>query len=271
MLSCQYICNGSIAWHHLVLKYMYMAYSKNPHLPRVRMRAVVLVRQGWGIRKTARYLGYHHTAVMKWCKKADQLRIPNARYVVPTKSSRPHSHPNSLKPEIVDAIIKQRKKNNRCAEVVHQELLNKGVSVSLSSVKRTLDRNGFLKKRSIYKRWHRTTERPLALKPGDLVQVDTIHLGPCNANRLYVYTLLDVFSRWAWAGVSLKINTYKSLQFVKLAQNNAVFRFNMLQSDHGQEFSTYFTEHIQIRGHKHRHIRIRKPIDLNLINMLSFF
>lgn len=175
-----------------------MAYSKNPHLPWVRMRAVVLVRQGWSIRKTARYLGYHRTAVMKWCKKADQLRIPNARYVIPTKSSRPHSHPNKLKPEIVDAIIKQRKKNNRCAEVVHQELLNKGVSVSLSSVKRTLDRNGLLKKRSPWKRYHRTTERPLALKPGDLVQIDTIHLGPCDIKRLYVYTLLDVFSRWAW-------------------------------------------------------------------------
>lgn len=236
-----------------------MAYSKNPHLPRVRMQAVFLVRQGWSIRKTARHLGFHHTAVMRWLNKASM--ITDHRYVIPTKSSRPHSHPNSLKQELIDAIVKQRKKNNRCAEVVHQELLNKDISVSLSSVKRTLDRQGLLKKRSPWKRYHKGIERPEIALPGDLVQIDTIHLGPCDINRLYVYTLLDVCSRWAWAEVGLRINTYKSLRFVNYAQNKALFKFNMLQSDHGQEFSTYFTENIQLKGLKHRHTRIRKPID----------
>lgn len=237
-----------------------MAYSKNPHLPRVRMQAVLLVRQGWSIRRTARYLGFHHTAVMRWLEKTPRI-INKRTLIIPTLSSRPHSHPNKLKPELIDAIVKQRKKNNRCAEVVHQELLNKSILVSLSSVKRTLDRQGLLKKRSKYKRYHRSMPKPEIASPGDLVQIDTIHLGPWYDRRLYVYTLLDVFSRWAWAGASLRINTYKSLKFIKKAQDNALFRFNVLQSDHGSEFSTYFTENIQIRGYKHRHIRVRQAID----------
>ena len=115
-----------------------MSYSKNPHLPLVRMQAVSLVRGGWSARKTARYLGFHHTAVLKWLKKADEKSE-----VIPTESSRPHSHPRKLKLKIVNAIVKIRKKHRRCAEVVHRELFNTGIVVSLSSVKRTLHGSTF--------------------------------------------------------------------------------------------------------------------------------
>ncbi len=234
---------------------MYMAYSKNPNLPRVRMQAVTLVRQGWSIRKVARYIGFHHTAVMKWMKKAEPLR---SGAVIPTESSRPHSHPNELSKDIVDRIVKVRLKHNRCAEVVYQEMINLGYSISLSSVKRTLERQGLIRKRSPWKRWHFEQERPLALKPGDLVQIDTIHLIP---GVLYIYTLIDIFSRWTQARVSERINTRRSLFFTIDSQRTFPFRFNMLQSDHGQEFSSWFTEHIQKRDIAHRHSRVRKPSD----------
>lgn len=232
-----------------------MAYSKNPNLPGVRMQAVMLVRQGWSIRKVARHMGFHHTAVMEWMKKAGPLR---SSAVIPTESSRPHHHPNELSKDIVDRIVKIRLKHNRCAEVIYQELLNQGLSVSLSSIKRTLERQGLIRKRSPWKRWHFEQERPLALKPGDLVQIDTIHFIP---GQLYIYTLIDTFSRWAQARVSERINTYRSLLFTLNSSNSFPFHFDMLQSDHGQEFSTWFTEHIKKREISHRHSRVRKPSD----------
>ena len=238
------------------VKYMYMAYTNNPNLPRVRRQAVELVRQGWSTRKAARYMGFHHTAVMKWIKRAEPLRSGSA---IPTESSRPHHHPNELPEDIVDKIIKIRLKHNRCAEVVYQELLNQRVSVSLSSVKRTLERQGLIRKRSPWKRWHFEQERPLALNPGDLVQIDTIHLIP---GLLYVYTLIDVFSRWAQARASERINTHKSLSFVCDSEEIFPFGFSMLQSDHGSEFSNWFTENIRTQlGSNHRHSRVRKPSD----------
>lgn len=238
---------------------MYMAYTTNPYLPRVRMKAVRLVRKGWSKRRTARHIGVEHSTVIRWCKKAESWN----RYIraIPTESSRPHSHPRELKPEMVDIIIEQRKKRGRCAEVVHQELQDKGVVVSLSSVKRTLDRYGLTKKRSPWKRYHAPLERPYVALAGDLVEVDTIHIGPHRPGRLYIYTLLDVYSRWAWADVVLRISTHHSLRFVRAAQSKAVFTFHTIQSDHGPEFSTYFTENIQIKGPIHRHSRVRQPND----------
>jgi len=35
----------------------------------------------------------------------------------------------------------------------------------------------------------------------------------------------------------------------------------MLQSDHGSEFSTWFTKHVGTRRIAHRHSRVRKPND----------
>jgi len=121
-----------------VIQVMYMAYSNNPNMPRVRMEAVRLVRKGWSVRKVARHLGYSHSAVVKWCKKAPENN-PWAR-VIPTKSSRPWRHPNQLSERMVRTIITYRRKYKRCAQVLHHLLTQDGYNVSLSSVKRTLKR-----------------------------------------------------------------------------------------------------------------------------------
>lgn len=234
---------------------MYMAYTTNPYLPRLRMKTANLVRlYGWSVRQAARHIGVEPSTVSRWVKKAEYLNIG----VIPTESSRPHSHPRALPEKIVNRIVELRERRNRCAEIVHREMINLGYLVSLSSVKRTLRRRGLIRKRSPWKRWHFSEKRPDIAKPGDLVQIDTVHIIP---GILYVYTLLDIFSRWAYARVSERINTHKSLRFVKLAQRNFSFPFKMLQSDHGSEFSTYFSEHILVKGCGHRHSRVRKPND----------
>jgi transposase InsO family protein len=220
------------------------------------MKAVVLVRKGWSIRKAARYFGFSHGALINWMRKAPR----DGRSVIPTRSSAPKSHPNQLAQHKIDAIVGQRKKHSRCAKVVHRELQNQGIIVSLSSVERTLKRRGLIKHRSPWKRWHLSGERPEAVVTGDLVQIDTIHF-VIHDKRLYVYTIIDLASRWAYAKVSARINTYQSLKFVKEAQGIAGFTFKMIQSDHGPEFSVWFTEHIGKVNIQHRHSRVRKSND----------
>ena len=237
---------------------MYMAYTTNPKIAKVRMEAVRLVKyRHWSTRQVARHTGFNQSTIVRWCSKDPTGGWRN----IPTRSSRPHFHPRALPPEIVQTILEKRKKRNRCAEVVHQELKRDGVVVSLSSVKRTLKRHGLIKRRSPWKRWHFSIPRPLALNPGDLVQIDTIHVGPCDRERLYVYTMIDVYSRYAWAYVSQRISTRLSLQFVKRSQKTTPCEFGTLQSDHGSEFSIWFTEHIQKTGVVHRHSRVRTPND----------
>ena len=234
-----------------------MAYTKNPYLPKMRMQTVMLVRSGWSIRKAARHVGVNPSTVSRWVRKAPA----DGRFTIPTKSSRPHHHPNHLRPEIELAIINQRKKHNRCAEVIHEELSISGIEVSLSTVKRTLKRNGMLRVRSPWKRWHFPEPRPRAEKAGDLVQIDTIHFMLSEKKRFYVYTLLDVASRWTHAKTVTRISASRSLVFLKEARAKADFDFRIIQSDHGPEFSTWFSNHARVLGISHRHSRVRQAND----------
>jgi transposase InsO family protein len=231
-----------------------MPYITNPFIPKARMNAVKLVRQGWSIRKVARYTGYNPSTISRWVRIAPR----NGSCIIETKSSRPRSHPRTVSDEIESAIISERLKHNRCGDVIHQIMVRGGIKVSLSTVNRVLDRHGLLKKKSKWKRFHPQTDRPLPASPGDLVETDTIHLMRNNMTRCYIYTLIDVHSRWTYAEAVERISAQRSLDFIARARAEAPFRFNCIQSDNGAEFSAFFTQRLNIR---HRHTRVRKPTD----------
>lgn len=159
------------------------------------------------------------------------------------------------------AVIEERRGKNRCAEVVHESLRRRGIVVSLSSVKRTLDRLGMRRKRSPWKRLHDFTPRPAPAYSGALLEADTVHFILPDGRRLYVYTLIDLFSRWAYAEAVEKIGAEASARFIERAVRTAPFRFLMIQTDHGSEFSTWFTHECWRLDIRHRHCRVRQKDD----------
>lgn len=237
---------------------MPMSYSKNPQLPKVRIQAVKMVRAGHSTREVARHFGYTHSAVVKWCKKVPE-DVYDYRQVIHTESSRPKHHPNELSEEVVRRILELRYETNRGAEFIHFLLQRDGVAVSLSSVKRTLSRHG-LTKYSKWKKWHQQIPRPIPESPGMLVQADDIHDGYVG-HQLYIYTLLDVYSRWAYAEPVKRIGAGPSVTFVHEAQKAAPFTFKTVQTDNGSEFSKRFTKLLAANTIEHRHSRVRRPND----------
>jgi len=236
---------------------MRMSYSKNPNLPKVRAEAVKMVRAGHSVRGVARHFGYSHSAVVKWCAK-----VPEHTYqyrVIATESSRPKHHPKELPEEVAQRILQLRAETKRGAYFIHYLLKRDGTNVSLSSVKRTLSRHG-LTKYSKWKKWHQSEPRPLPELPGLLTEADTIHDGPPGL-QLYIYTMLDVCSRWACAKPALRLTAGNSARFVVAAIPAVPFRLQTIQTDHGSEFSTWFTKKLNEQDIHHRYSRVRKPND----------
>jgi transposase InsO family protein len=235
-----------------------MPYTLNPHLPKVRAKAVDLVRlEGWSMRATARYIGVHPATISKWMKRAPKCQTR----AIETRSSRPHTSPGRINTDIEQRIVELRLTRGRCAQVIHAQLLLEGYLVSESTVKRVLRRKGMVKPRSPWKKYHLSGERPKAEKPGSLVETDTIHIMQTRHDRVYIYTLIDCFSRWAFARATDRLSAKGALMFINRAQELAPFSFTCLQSDHGPEFSTSFTTYVQAQGIKHRHTRVRQPND----------
>jgi transposase InsO family protein len=232
-----------------------MAYNTNPKLPNVRRQAVFMVRQGHSTRVVARHFGFSQSAVVKWCQRAPR----SSRKPIVTKSSAPHHCPRALSKDIVARIIDTRAKHKRCAEVIQQILKREGVIVSLSSVKRTLSRYGMLKKRSPWKKIRQYPPRPHATSPGILVEMDTIHFVDKNKKRRYVYTAIDVYSRYGFALCSDKSNTHQSVQFLRETLRYFPFSIHTIQTDNGPEFGLHFTKYVELYGLKHRHNHPRSP------------
>ena len=237
---------------------MYMAYTNNPNLPLVRMHAVELVRKGWSVRKTARYLGFRHNTLLNWLKRKPEYGH-HGRLVIPTCSSRPHHHPRELSREVVSRILDLRRERNQCAEILHHRLTKEGLLVSLSSVKRVLKRY-HVTRFSPWKKWHQYPLRPLASNPGILVEMDSVFEG-ISPSCLCAYALVDVCSRWGYAAPVLHPNSRQSVRFLREAQEASPFSFQTIQSDHGSEYSKWFTKVAGHQGITHRHSRVRTPTD----------
>ncbi len=108
-----------------------MSYSLNPYLPKVRAKAIGMVKSGKSLRLVSRYLGVNASTVSRWLKKS---RLNNSADL-PTLSSRP-KRPKKISPEIAAEIVCLRA--DRTIGGIVKELAGRGVKISLSSVKRII-------------------------------------------------------------------------------------------------------------------------------------
>jgi transposase InsO family protein len=263
-----------------------MSYSSNPLLPKARADAVrLMVEHQLPVSVAARKSGVHRTTLWRWYKrwlivnehvqldnpnrpnratssKISTFRLAACKWVVPTASSRPRSCKHAVSQAVVARICYYRKRYGRCAIVVHAYCIREGTSVSLSTVRRVLNRLGLIAKRKWKRGYRPPVARPRAEKPGDLVQTDTVHLyDHATKKRTYLYTLVDVYSRWAYTEHSSVLSQTLAAKVVQRGQAYAGFRFSMVQADNGPEYGRHFEELLRANGTAVRHSRVRRPND----------
>ena len=218
-----------------------------------------MVQSGKSVRAVARHFGFAHNTILNWLKRMPTYGW-HGRLEIPTASSRPDHHPNEIDPEIVKQILELRSERSQCAEILHHRLgTERNIVISLSTVKRILKRYG-ISKYSKWKKWHQYSERPMPERPGWLVEIDAVHEG-IPSERLSAYALIDVCSRWAYAEPALAVNCRATSSFMRTAREQAPFSFKTIQTDHGAEFSKWFTKIVLHDGMSHRHTRVRTPTD----------
>lgn len=232
---------------------MRMAYTTNTKIGTVRIQAIRMMRSGKSSREVARYFGYNQSTVLRWYHRRNEAWH---RKELPTRSSRPKTSPRRTPKEIEGMIVGVRNETKRCAEVVYEVLKARGVNISLSTVKRVLNRYGCLQKRSPWKKRRLYPIRPDIAKQGDLVELDTIHFVDKHGARTYIYTALDVYSRYGYARWYKEANTHNSISFLKYTRRYFPFEISCIQTDNGPEFGKWFTDHCKT---KHRHNHPRSP------------
>ena len=234
-----------------------MAYTSNPFMPKARKKATNLVKKGYSPALVARMYGVHRSTIGRWMKKSTNHNLEH----IQTGSSRPHSHPNQLPDKTVQQVIKLRKETGRCAVVLHHLLEEKGVKVSLSSVKRIIKRYKLIRKRKRRIEDGTRFKRPPATSPGSLVQIDTIHYVHTDYSRSYIYAVIDLYSRMAYAEHKSRISSMVSLDIINKVQKYFPFDLEVIQTDNGQEFGQKFLYYLNRKRIKLRHSRVKRPND----------
>ena len=261
-----------------------MAYSINPNLPKARAIALqLLIRDELPLQVVANRCGVHRSTIYrwktKWLKLNENVQLENfnrptrsagskfrqaaLKWLVPTFSSRPRTSPRAVAQHIVARVLELRAELKRCAEVIWHHIARiDGLAVSLSSVRRILRRHhcfdGARKKRVRPD----NPRRPLVTKPGELVETDTIHyICPITKTRRYVYTVIDVYTRMAYAEIHPRILPGLAANVVLHARNEFGFDFTMVQSDNGPEFGRYFEQVLARHSMPVRHTRLGRPND----------
>ena len=256
-----------------------MAYYRGKDVEKSRgnaMQEVILEKRS--IAQVARRFGKNRSTIYRWIKKwrmqqnvllenpgrpsrtlGRVFRWQSVKWNIPTLSSAPKTHPNALNADIISAILRIRQYRYECAEIIHYKLAKEGINVSLSSIKRVIKRNELWRKKRRY-RWNE--KRPLPTAPGELIQTDTVHyVNPLNHSKMYIYTVIDLYTRMAYAKISPNLSEKGAAETIFEAQKFMSFPFKMVQSDNGAEFQNHFQGRLNSKGIKTRHSRVRHPND----------
>lgn len=209
-----------------------MAYSTNPNLPKARALGVqLLVQNRLPVQTVANRCGVHRSTIWRWKRKWDKLN----EHVQLTNDNRP------------TRLVGLTFRLTACAWRIPTLTSRPHHCFDDSRRKRVRSDN---------------PKRPLVTKPGELVQTDTIHyICPLTKRRRYVYTVIDLYSRTAYAEVHGRIGPGIAAKVVGRASERFGFVFHLVQADNGPEFGRCFAQRIATNNTSVRHSRLGRPND----------
>jgi|GEM_PF-2863586 transposase len=163
-----------------------MSYTSSPYAAKARFEAArLVVKEGLKASQVAIMYGVHRATIGKWVRRFPR-RLNQYGHFISTLSSAPNHHPRQTPDEVIDRIIELREKlKGRCAPVIHAHLISEGYKISARTVGRVLKKEGLIRKKKLSRFLKSCYPRPEANLPGDLVQMDTIHVMRGDGSRYY--------------------------------------------------------------------------------------
>jgi transposase len=208
---------------------------------------------------TCRHFGIARSTYYRWAKRYDpqRLSVLENRSSAPRRVRRP-----TWTPQHAAAVRQARERyprwgKDKLAVVLRRE----GIILSVSMIGRILTdlkrRGVLIEPRPTRLRPHarharpyarRKPQEPLVARPGDLVQLDTMHLTPVPGVERRHFSAVDLISRWSVAGVRSCATAGTARDFLDELDARLPFPIRAIQVDGGSEFMAEFEAACQERG-----------------------
>lgn len=113
------------------------------------------------------------------------------------KSTRPKTSPKETSIAIKETVIALRKKKKACALKLHWKLKKQGIILHERTIGKIIKAEHLVRKYRTKKVQYKYLK--VALKPGELIEIDVKHVPGTIAGRAYFqYTAIDCASRWRY-------------------------------------------------------------------------
>lgn len=196
----------------------------------------------------AQRLGVNRVTVWRWIKgiqAVGELELFLDRYLLAKKGPR--------RKRKIDGLLKVRvwslrERYRHCCGQKIQYFLKKDYDISLGvkTIYRILGEKYVLKSR-----WKKNQKRgpvPVASKPREVVQMDTLDFG-----EIFAFTGVDIYSREADVLLAPELTSLHGYRFLKQAMPRRFNNFvEMIQTDGGAEFKDEFAKHVLKYAKRHR-------------------
>lgn len=223
-----------------------------------RLEALEMWRRTGQLQDVCEVFRYSRASLYRWRQRFD----PEDLKALESHSRRPHRlRQPQWSAELVRAVERLRRNYPRWGKAKLVVLLRReGINTSASTVGRIL---GHLRKQGrlvdplLRRRLEmiRRPARPWAKRcpggppaprrPGDLVQLDTLHIAPLPGERRWQFTARDVVSRWDVVEAHRRATSQAAEMFLATMQARFPFRVRALQIDGGSEFKAFFEKACQ--------------------------
>jgi len=212
-------------------------------------------------RLTCRHFDISPQTFYRWKRRFDPLDLTTLE----DESHRPlHPRTPQTPPAVVDRILALRRQYPRWGKDKIAVLARReGIKVSTSTVGRVMKRlrdrgvlveplNVRLAKLNRRRRWKpryamRKPQGYAIDAPGDLVQVDTLHLRFRDGHTRYQFSARDAISRWDTSRAYWKATSLTAMMFLEYMEKKFPFPVRAIQIDGGSEFKRHFEEACQTR------------------------
>jgi len=229
---------------------------------KIRFKWIVLefAREIGSVTKACREFDVPRSTFYEWKKAYDK----EGKAGLARKKPIAINHPGSLKQDVVDQILDLRQTYKLGPERITWYLERyHGIKTSVSSVYRTLVRNGMrrLPKSSPRRAIH--TRRYSKEVPGHHIQVDVKFVWLRNYEghrvRRFQYTAIDDATRIRAMKIYPRHTQQNAIKFIDYVIDKFPFRIHTIRTDRGHEFQAQFHWHVEDKGIRHVYIKPRSP------------
>ena len=214
-----------------------MSIHMSENIKQERLRWVLPIADGrTTIMEVMKVFPYGKRTLERWLAA---FRLGGAEALEP-RSTRPKTSPKETPIGVKETVIALRKRRKRCALKLHWQLEKQGILLHERTIGKIIKAEGLVRKYRTKKVTYKYLK--VALKPGELVEVDVKHVpGLVAGRKYYQYTAIDVASRWRYLRIFEEESVTNTIIFLKDVIGRFPHRITGVKTDNHPMFTNRYT------------------------------